>query len=151
MKKCVWLFAAILPLCASGQRVRTNDTQQWIGCYELHVAAADTAKQLWGKLPEHFELTVNRNNDFVVTSLDRGPAWVSGWRPLDENSASVNWGTYFVTYLLTLSKSGDALTGTVHLNSDTGDQGLPEFKVDVHRFACKNTVARVAARKAHGL
>lgn len=138
-----WLLLVVLSLPACGQALATNSSDKWTGCYELHVAPADATKQLWGKLPRSFELLTNPafEDTFQVRSFGSGPLshWlISVWRLQGDDSAAVSWGTGFVGYRLTLTKSGDALIGTVHRFMDYEPEGpLPEFKVSVGRIACK--------------
>ena len=144
----VWLFAVVLSLPVNGQAAGTNAPGQWTGCYKLRVAPADTAKQLWGKLPRYFEL-LNKPADgnplFVRTSNSTNFPFTL-WELQGENSANIYWGTGFVGYRLTLTRSGNALTGTVHRSMDYEPDGpLPEFNVDVHHLACKRTTAKVTA------
>jgi hypothetical protein len=141
----VWLFAVVLVLPVSGQATGTNAPQEWAGCYELSVAPADAAKQLWGKLPRYFELLTKpaygTGTELNVKVLRSNPSrywWlINAWQTKGENSASIIWGTGFVSYDLTLSKSGNAFAGAVHLFSDDGST-LPEFNVGVRQIACKS-------------
>jgi hypothetical protein len=146
----VWLFAVVLVLPINGQATGTNAPQELAGCYEMSVAPADAAKQLWGKLPRYFELLTKpayeRDRPVRTFGSSRSRTWlINVWQTKGENSASITWANGFVGYDLTLSKSGNALTAMVHPFSDEGATH-PEFNVDARHFACKRRQAKISAR-----
>jgi hypothetical protein len=88
----VWLFAVVFLLLVNGRAAGTNAPQEWAGCYELIVAPADAAKQLWGKLPRYFELLTKPayESDLPVRTFGSSPSrnWlINVWQTKGENSA----------------------------------------------------------------
>jgi hypothetical protein len=114
----------------------------WVGCYELRVTAGDVPKQIYGKLPRRFQLLpTSYAGMFAVKTWhnEKEHPWpFSGWKSSGNDAFTVDWGTGFVGYTVTVGRSSGRLLGTAQPWSDDRPDGwAPKLTVEIWPIGCR--------------
>jgi hypothetical protein len=124
---------------------------EFVGCYELHVAAAHPSNAKKADfLPRRFQLTIRPSTNkggFVARNLDSKAGdsslmvLLSSWNTNLDGTLHIVWSTGYVGYDIHLSGSGAELRGTAHYFTDTDP--LPRTNRDTavvaQRVGCKES------------
>jgi hypothetical protein len=142
------LVAALLLACSIHVAAQTQPPdvaalQRWAGCYDLRVAHEDSAKQIWGKLPRHFQLLLERAHHKRIPNLMVGKVlgedyrrWpFTFWSVSGSQELKIEWGL-MTGYVVRLTMSGNQLVGTAKAFTDYG-RDMPTLKVLVQHNSCE--------------
>ena len=141
-----WLMCVLLFVTSA---LAVDSARQWAGCYVLRLSP--DRPDAYRNLPRQFRLNTQPIYgdsfslevqdfgllDFSVLEPIENREWpFSSWKPGPGKTITIDWGTGFVGYTVSLKKAGEHFTGVALYHTDDG-RIYPELPVEARRIGCK--------------